>query len=73
MLAYFVGFLRELTRLNFHLRLVRYQDLPPKRFLCRRDLCQHFEEGLAIILWDQSHTRDGQVPVDLSESRICLG
>ena len=73
MLVHFVDFLRKLTRLDFHLRLVRYQDLPPKRFLCRRDLRQHFEEGLAIILWYQSHTRDGQVSVDLSESRICFG
>ena len=66
-----VGPIRELlaqTRLNFDSRLVRHQDLPPKRLLCWRNLRQHFKEGLAIIFWDLSYTRDGQVSVDLSKS-----
>ena len=68
MSVYPVGSVRESTRLNFHLRLVRHQNLPPERLLCGRDLRQHFEEGLAIILWDWSYTRYGQVPADLSKS-----
>ena len=49
-----------------HPRLVRNQDISPERVIRRRDLRQHFEEGLEVILWHCPYTCDGQVSVDLS-------